>query len=110
MTDQLARTNGITAIVACLLQVVTTFEALFVTASEYDPASMVWLSLALDAGLFVATAAIFVQFLGSPPATPWRALALPLTAVACVLSLLQVVIRFTSDHGWWTGHLNYALS
>jgi hypothetical protein len=104
------RINSISALVAAGLQIVTTIEALFVTAQEYDPAGMVWLSLGLDAGIAVAFGVLFFQLLKVEPGTPWRAIGLPAAAIASVLSLVQVAIRFTSDHGWWTGHLNYALS
>jgi hypothetical protein len=110
MTEQLAKTNGITALVAGLLQIVTTFQALFVTASEYDPSTAVWMGLGLDALMAVACAAIFVQFLNTPATTPWRGIGLPMAGLASVLSLIQVGLRFSSDHGWWTGHLRHALN
>jgi hypothetical protein len=109
-TARQTRINSISALAAAALQTVTTAEALFVTADEYDPASMVWISLGLDAGIAVAFGIFFVQLLKTPPGTPWRSVGLPAAAIASLLSLLQVAIRFTSDHGWWTGHINYALS
>lgn len=110
MTEQQAKTNGIVALVAGLLQIVTTIQAVFVTASEYGPSSAVWLGFGLDALMMVAFAAIFLQFLKTPEGIPWRSVGLPMAGLAAVLSFVQVAIRFTSEHAWWTGHLNYALS
>ncbi len=108
MTDQQARTNGLIAVFAGALQIVFTLQVRFVTATEYDPAILVWMGLGLDALMAVFLGAMAVQFAAAPAGTPWRAIGLPMATLAAALSLVQLGIRFTSDDGWWTGRLTYA--
>jgi hypothetical protein len=101
--DSKARSNGILMLVMCAVLFWGAWQALFVPAGEFPPAGVVWLDLVLDAGVTVALAAlVLMQAAGT--AGPLRAVLAVLAPLAVIAGLVQIGVRFTSDHAWWTGH------
>jgi hypothetical protein len=111
MTDPLkqAKTNQYVLIAMSLVLIFGAYTAVMVTGSEYDPAGIVWLNLALDAGMTVLAVILGVQVIRAPDAAGLKVVAILIGAVGFLAGLVQLAVRFSSDHGWWTGHYTYAL-
>lgn len=85
------------------------FNAVMVTADEYDPGFYVWFKVALDAamtGLLIVLLAVIVR---GAESGGLKVLALLAGLIGLAAGLVKLAARFSGDHGWWTGHFNYAL-
>lgn len=84
-------------------------NAVMVTADEYDPEGYVWFNIALDAAMTGLLVILLVAILRGAPSGGLKTLAILAALVGLVAGAVKLVARFFSDHGWWTGHFNYAL-
>jgi len=84
-------------------------SAVFVTADEYDPATLVYMELGLDLAMTVCLAVLWMQILKSAPEGGLRSAALVLAPLGLIAGLVKLAARFSGDAGWWTGHFSYAL-
>jgi hypothetical protein len=99
-------------IVACFMGAVLifgAFNAVMVTADEYDPAGYVWFNIALDAAMTGLMVILLVSILNGAPSSGLKAAALLLGAFGVLAGLVKLGARLSSDAGWWTGHYNYAI-
>jgi hypothetical protein len=85
------------------------FNAVMITADEYGPASLVWLYLGLDALMTVLLPILMVQVAKSAPPSGLKTAAMLVGVAGVIAGLVKLAARFSSDHGWWTGHFTYAL-
>lgn len=85
------------------------FNAVMVTADEYDPGFYVWFKVAIDAAMTGLLVALLVVILRRADSGGLKVLALLAGLVGLAAGLVKLAARFSSDHGWWTGHFNYAL-
>lgn len=85
------------------------FDAVMVTAEEYDPGFYVWFKIALDAAMTGLLVVLLVLILRGAESGGLKALALLAGLVGLAAGLVKLAARFSGDHGWWTGHFSYAL-
>ncbi len=85
------------------------FNAVMVTADEYEPAGYVWFKVALDAAMTALTVILLATILRGAESGGLKVAAVLIGVVGLAAGLVKLGVRFTSDHGWWTGHLNYAI-
>jgi hypothetical protein len=104
-----ARSNMIVLIAMGAVQLFGAFQAVMVTASEYDPATIVWMNIGLDSLLTLMSAILLMAVLGSAPSGGLKALAVLAGALGIVAGLVKLGARFAGDDGWWTGHYSYAI-
>jgi hypothetical protein len=102
------KTNQYAVIFMSVVLLFGAFNAVMVTADEYGPATLVWMGLGLDAVMTVLLLILLVQVGKGAEPGGLKTLALILGAVGFVAGLVKLAARFSSDHGWWTGHFNYA--
>ncbi len=103
------KTNQFAVIFMSVVLVFGAFNAVMITADEYDPATLVWMYLGLDVVITALLLVLLVQVGKNAEPGGLKTLALILGAVGFVAGLVKLAARFSSDHGWWTGHFNYAL-
>lgn len=84
-------------------------QAIFVTAQEYDPAALVWMHFGLDVAMTLLSVILLIVVARSSGQTGLRGLAILAGILGIVAGAIKIAARFTSDHGWWTGHFNYGL-
>lgn len=84
-------------------------QAIFVTAQEYDPAILVWMHFGLDVAMTLLSVILLIVLARSSGQEGPRGLAILAGLVGIVAGAIRIAARFTSDHGWWTGHFNYRL-
>lgn len=106
---QQMKTNQYAALFMAAVLLFGAFNAVMVTADEYDPAFYVWFNIALDAVMTGLMAVLLVAIARGAPAGALKSAALGLGAVGILAGLVKLYARFSSDHGWWTGHFNYSL-
>jgi predicted phage tail protein len=80
-----------------------TFQALFVPAGEYGSRGLVWVEILLTLAMTIVLPVQLAKNSGKPTTGLSLVLAV-LGPVAVVGGVLQLIARFTSNHGWWTGH------
>lgn len=85
------------------------FNAVMVTADEYDPGFYVWFKIALDAAMTGLLVILLIVVARGADTGGLKGLALLVGLVGLAAGLVKLAARFSSDHGWWTGHFNYAL-
>ena len=85
------------------------FNAVMVTADEYDPEGYVWFNVALDAVMTGLTVILLAAIARGADSGGLKGAAILCGLVGLAAGLVKLGIRFSSDHGWWTGHLNYAI-
>jgi hypothetical protein len=85
------------------------FNAIMVTADEYDPATLVWMHLGIDALMTVLLPVLLMQISKAAEPSGLKTAAMLLGVVGLVAGVVKLAARFSSDHGWWTGHFTYAL-
>lgn len=82
---------------------------LFVPATEYELPPWPLVSVALDLLLAIV---LFILKLGVPAPDPVSPVhiryATPLFVSAIAASAIMILIRVSSERGWWTGHLMYS--
>jgi hypothetical protein len=80
----------------------------FVPAQEYSMPPWPMVSLILDILTMVALFILKPQVpVAGPDAPIYVRYATPLFVGGIVATAIMVLIRFSSDSGWWTGHLMY---
>jgi hypothetical protein len=79
----------------------------FTTANEYDSVPVVTMTIAFDVLCVIALVAVRIQIKRALPDNPLPDAAQLLFVVALLAGVGLLVIRFTSDASWWTGHLHY---
>ncbi|WP_225028402.1 hypothetical protein [Xinfangfangia pollutisoli] len=84
-------------------------NAVTVTADEYDPATLVWMNLGLDLVMTALLAVLLTAVARAAAPGGLKSAALGLGALGLIAGLVKLAARFSSDHGWWTGHFSYAL-
>jgi hypothetical protein len=84
-------------------------NAVMVTADEYDPASLVWMNFGLDLAMTVLLAVLLTVVAKAAEPGGLKTAAMVLGALGLIGGLVKLAARFSSDHGWWTGHFSYAL-
>jgi hypothetical protein len=104
-----AQSNQYVVLFMGLVLLFGAFNAVMVTADEYGPASLVWLYLGLDALMTVLLPILMVQVAKSAPPSGLKTVAMLLGVAGVIAGLVKLAARFSSDHGWWTGHFTYAL-
>jgi hypothetical protein len=104
-----AQSNQYVVLFMGLVLLFGAFNAVMVTADEYGPASLVWLYLGLDALMTVLLPFLMVQVAKSAPPSGLKVAAMLLGVAGILAGLVKLAARFSSDHGWWTGHFTYAL-
>lgn len=85
------------------------FNAVVGTADEYDPAGYVWFNVALDAAMTALTVILLAAILRGAEAGGLKVAAILFGLVGLAAGLVKLGVRFSSEHGWWTGHLTYAI-
>ncbi len=76
--------------------------AVTVPAGEYPPQGYAIFTLALDAAMTLILAVLLMAE-GRSENSGLKAIAMVLGPLGVLAGAGQVIIRFTSDHGWWTG-------
>ncbi|MDZ4309694.1 MAG: hypothetical protein U1A24_03930 [Cypionkella sp.] len=105
-----AKTNAYVVIGMSIVLLFGAFNAITITADEYDPETLVWMNLVLDAAMTVLLGVILTQVARLNEPGGLKTAALVLGPLGIIAGLIKLAARFSSDHGWWTGHFNYALS
>lgn len=85
------------------------FNATMITADEYDPATLVWMYLGLDVVMTALLVVLLTQVGKSNEPGGLKTASMALGILGIVAGLIKIVARFSSDHGWWTGHFYYTL-
>jgi hypothetical protein len=97
-------------LIASAILVLTALWRVLVPAHEYGSSASVMLSLGVDLLLLVSVFLLRRQLAAAmPPDDPRRGTMQLFAWPAVAAGLVVLLIRFTSDHGWWTGHLRYTL-
>ena len=94
------KTNQTVVIFMSVVLLFGAFNAVMITADEYDPATLVWMNLGLDAVMTVLLLVLLVQVGKGAGSGGLKALALVLGSVGFVAGLVKLAARFSSDHGW----------
>jgi hypothetical protein len=112
MADQTKAINSnwrIYLICAALL-VANCLWRVLVPGTEYGSVMSVWLGLIVDVLLLVGLIGLYRQFSAQMTADDSRRGLMQLAFwPGLVAGIVTLAIRFSSDHGWWTGHLRYVL-
>jgi hypothetical protein len=85
------------------------FSTVMVTADEYDPATLVWMYLGIDVLMTVLLPILLVQIAKGAEPSGLKTRAVGAGVAGLVAGLVKRAARFSSGHGWWTGHLTYTL-
>ncbi|MEZ5796063.1 MAG: hypothetical protein R3D63_00305 [Paracoccaceae bacterium] len=83
--------------------------AVFLTASEYDSPTVVYMGLGFDLLMTIAVAGLLPIVARGAPASGLKTAAMGLGVLGLIAGIVKLIARFSSDHGWWTGHFNYAI-
>lgn len=84
-------------------------NAVVVTASEYDPATLVWMHFGLDLVMTVLLTVLLTAVARGAEPGGLKTAAMVLGPLGVLAGLVKLAARFSSDAGWWTGHFHYAL-
>ncbi len=111
MTDpaKQMKTNQYVAIAMSVVLLFGAISAVTVTASEYDPSTLVWMHLGIDLLMTVLLPVLLVQVARGAEPGGLKTAALVVGALGVLAGLVKLAARFSSDHGWWTGHFNYSI-
>ena len=105
-----AKTNAYVVIGMSIVLLFGAFNAIMITAQEYDPETLVWMNLGLDVLITALLGVILTQVARLNEPGGLKAAALVLGPLGLIAGLTKLAPRFSSDHGWRTGHFSYALS
>lgn len=106
---QQAKTNSYVVLAMSAVLLFGAFNAVMVTANEYDPSTIVWMNLGLDLGMTVLLPILLVQVGKRAAPSGLKTAAMLLGVVGVLAGLVKLGARFSGDAGWWTGHYSYAL-
>jgi hypothetical protein len=104
-----AKSNMYVLIAMCAVLLFGAFQAVMVTANEYDPSTIVWMNVGLDALLTLMAVILLLAVASGAPAGGLKTLAMIAGVVAILAGLTKLGARFTGDDGWWTGHYSYSI-
>jgi hypothetical protein len=104
-----ARSNMLVLIAMCAVLLFGAFQAVMVTADEYDPSSLVWMNIGLDSLLVLMSGILLSAVASGAPAGGLKTLSMIAGVVGIIAGLIKLGARFTGDDGWWTGHYSYAI-
>jgi hypothetical protein len=104
-----AQTNQYVVLFMGVVLLFGAFNAVMITASEYDPQTLVFMHLGIDALMTVLLPILLVQVGREAPPSGLKTAAMVLGTVGVVAGLVKLAARFSSDHGWWTGHFSYSI-
>ncbi|WP_309667686.1 hypothetical protein [Tabrizicola sp.] len=79
------------------------FTALAIPAGEFPSSGYAIFSMSLDAVMTVILAVLLFAERGAE-ASGVKTVAMLVGSAGVLAGAAQVLIRFTSDHAWWTGH------
>ncbi|TPN76833.1 hypothetical protein FJ987_03450 [Mesorhizobium sp. CU2] len=96
-------------VIAALL-IVTFVYRLCIPSHEYDSRGSVILDIVLNIGLLVGLIGTGRSLQQQAPDDDRWKVGTPLYWAALISGIGLLLIRFTSNSGWWTGHLMYNLS
>jgi chloramphenicol 3-O-phosphotransferase len=94
------RTNQFVTIGMGVVLIFGAVSAVTVTASEYDPSSLVWMHLGIDLLMTVLLPVMLYQVAGAEDAGGLKTVALVLGGVGLLAGLVKLAARFSRDHGW----------
>ncbi len=95
--------NTIVILVMSVVLIGGLISAVIIPAGEFPPYGYALFEIGLDTLMTVLLAVlVFVERNGAPSGV--RRAAILLGPVGVLAGGAQLVIRFTSDHAWWTGH------
>jgi hypothetical protein len=77
--------------------------AVTIPAGEYPPSGYAIFTMVLDAAMTLILTVLLVAE-SRNTGSGLRAVAMVVGPLGVLAGAAQVIIRFTSDHGWWTGH------
>jgi len=103
-----AKSNLYVAGFMSIVLILGALYAVFVTASEYDPETLIWMYLLIDAAMTGLLVILLVRVMRAEFGGGLKALVLILGPLGVIGGLIKLGARFSSDHGWWTGHYSYA--
>ena len=111
MTDpaKQMKTNQYVVIAMSLVLVLGAFNAVMITADEYDPETLVWMHLGLDAAMTGLLVILLVGVGKGADASGLKTAAMLIGVAGLIAGLIKLTARFSSDHGWWTGHFSYSI-
>lgn len=111
MTDpaKQAKTNQYVTIGMSVVLIFGAASAVMVTASEYDPSTLVWMHLGIDLLMTILLPVMLYQVASAEDAAGLRTVALVVGGIGLLAGLVKLAARFSSDHGWWTGHFSYSI-
>jgi len=104
MTEKNSSTQN--RIVMLLLAAVLIFglvTALIEPAGEFPPWGYAVFNMGLDA-IMTAVLAVLVLIESAKPQDGLKVPMIIAGVLGAIAGVVQVLIRFTSDHAWWTGH------
>ena len=104
-----AKTNAYVVIGMSIVLLFGAFNAITIAADEYDPATLVWMYLGLDVVMTALLAVLLTQVGKLTDPGSLKTAALILGPLGIIGGLVKIVARFSSEHGWWTGHFYYTL-
>jgi hypothetical protein len=78
-------------------------SAVTIPAGEFPPSPYHLFIMGLDAVMTLLLAALVMAERGAPPSAR-KTGAMVLGGLGVLAGAAQLLIRFTSDHAWWTGH------
>jgi hypothetical protein len=107
--DSRAKSNMLVLIGMSAVLLFGAFQAVMVTANEYDPATLVWMNIGLDAALTLLSVIMLGAVASSAPSGGLKTLAMIVGVVGIIAGLVKLGVRFTGDAGWWTGHYSYTI-
>lgn len=102
-TAGVSRSNTVVILLMGAVLIWGALSALTVPAGEFPPSPYHLVMLGLDMVITAILAVLVAAERRSPP-SGLKSASLVLGALGVLAGLVQIGIRFTSDHAWWTGH------
>ena len=78
---------------------------LCIPGGEYASRGVVWLDILINLGLLFGLYGVRKALMGAAPDDDRWKVGTPLYWAAMVSGIAMLLIRVSSSHGWWTGHL-----